>query len=312
MIAAPIWGAGAAAPPPPADPEIIVNGKRIILEGGEWEFDRSVGIGATHVSRPMKWKACIPAGDQIVMLRQLLGAMPAVQVAAGSGTLCGKMSFRFRGNRVTGRQGCRVVVVGEQLTASYDRSQWLEAIVTEDRIAVESEIATDGGARGPSRTSWRMTARRVGICRMPQTFASKSAAPGMLTRAAEPAPAAIPPRLFLEPLDVSLSITRDMLASPLMEEGRDTLPAREDDIVVIGRRLRRAKLHFANEGRLLVWCHTDVSTGDARVDRIACAIVQACVREGVSELLPVRACYARKVALLDDDIRAARGRKPTS
>ncbi|QJU57878.1 hypothetical protein HL653_08800 [Sphingomonas sp. AP4-R1] len=325
LIAAPLWAASAAAPPPPADPEIVVNGKRIILEGGEWEFDRSTGITQSAGLSNMpasNWRACLPTGSQVSILRRLLGAMPAVQTTATGGTICGQMGFRIRGNRVVGHQNCSILFAGVLPARTYHRSQRMIATVGEDQVAVEFDQTDDmpppsrsigipSEGLGLRRFNWRLAARRVGACPLPNMAASRSRVTPPLLANAEPAPTAIPPRVFLEPLNVSLTITEDMLASPLTA-ARDALPASEDDIVVIGRRLRRAKLHFANEGRLLTWCHTDVSTGDARVDRIACAIVQACVREGVTDLLPVRACYARKVAYFDDAVHAARSRAPSS
>lgn len=328
LIAAPLWTASAAAPPPPADPEIVVNGKRIILQGGEWEFDRSAGVtltaGVSNIPSS-NWKACLSAGSQASILRRLLGAMPIVQATPSGGMLCGEMSFRTRGNRVIGHQNCSILYAGAMITKTYHRSQRMIATVGEDEVAVEFDQSDDipppppSGVGAPStgyglrHFNWRLAARRVGACPLPNVVASRSAAPAAPSGPIEASSAAIPPRIAqLEPLQLSLHITNDMLASPFGRQTRDALSAGDDDIVVIGRRLRRAKLHFVNEGRLLVSCHADVSTGDARIDRIACAIVQACVREGITELLPVRACYARKVAYLDDAVRAARSRAPSS
>ncbi|TXC71449.1 hypothetical protein FSB78_11225 [Sphingomonas ginsenosidivorax] len=74
-----------------------------------------------------------------------------------------------------------------------------------------------------------------------------------------------------------------------------------DDIVVVARRLRRLRLTYASSGRILRWCRTSISSGDRRVDRIGCAIVRACVREGFGDRGPDIACFRRKVESLEPD-----------
>ncbi len=77
-----------------------------------------------------------------------------------------------------------------------------------------------------------------------------------------------------------------------------TVPARptaEDEIVVIARKLRKVRLNYASRGQWVTKCEADVSSGDPRIDRIMCAIVKACVREGNREVKETQACVAAKI-----------------
>lgn len=69
----------------------------------------------------------------------------------------------------------------------------------------------------------------------------------------------------------------------------------EDEIVVIARKLRKVRLNYASRGQWVTKCDADVSSGDPRIDRIMCAIVKACVREGNREVKETQACVAGKI-----------------
>ncbi len=93
--------------------------------------------------------------------------------------------------------------------------------------------------------------------------------------------------------------------SPALPPQTATIPAQPqpdalgDDIVVVARKLRKLRLHYASSGRLLSWCHADISSGDKRVDRIGCAILRACVREDNNTTQTALACFRRKVDEVD-------------
>lgn len=71
-----------------------------------------------------------------------------------------------------------------------------------------------------------------------------------------------------------------------------------DDIVVIARKLRRLRLHYASSGRALRWCHTDIPSGDPRLDRIGCALIRACVRDGFDDTASALVCVNRRIDML--------------
>ena len=98
--------------------------------------------------------------------------------------------------------------------------------------------------------------------------------------------------------------------SDLPAPARPPVEGKPDDIVVIARRLRLMRLHYASSGRILAWCHADVSSGDKRVDRIGCAMLRACVREGNETRDTALTCLRRKideVAADADDAARPRG-----
>ncbi len=77
------------------------------------------------------------------------------------------------------------------------------------------------------------------------------------------------------------------------------------EIVVIGRKLRKVRIHYAMRGPWVRSCTTEVSSGDPRVDRIMCAILRACVKSGHREVADAKACIAARVDSLTDAAEAA-------
>lgn len=69
----------------------------------------------------------------------------------------------------------------------------------------------------------------------------------------------------------------------------------DDEIVVIGRKMRLVKLTYHMVGPYVRNCDISVSSGDARIDRIVCAMVKICTREGHREPLEATACVKGKI-----------------
>ncbi len=69
----------------------------------------------------------------------------------------------------------------------------------------------------------------------------------------------------------------------------------DDEIVVIARKLRKVRLNYTTRGQWVTKCEAEVSSGDPRIDRIMCAIVKACVREGNREAKETQACVAGRI-----------------
>ncbi|WP_313334100.1 hypothetical protein [Sphingobium yanoikuyae] len=84
----------------------------------------------------------------------------------------------------------------------------------------------------------------------------------------------------------------------------DPAPA-DDEIIVIARKMRLVKIDYAAFGTDLRQCAITTSSGDARIDRIMCAMLSACVREGVSDPAGGKACINAKIASFEDEVMPA-------
>ncbi len=71
----------------------------------------------------------------------------------------------------------------------------------------------------------------------------------------------------------------------------------EQDVVVIGRRMRLVRLDYALNGAHLRRCDVKVSSGDTQVDRIMCAVLRRCVTAGYREPRPAKRCMDASIDL---------------
>lgn len=92
-----------------------------------------------------------------------------------------------------------------------------------------------------------------------------------------------------------------LAAIPVRSQSTLPVPA-ENDIVVIARKMRQVKIDYAAFGTDLRQCVITSSSGDARIDRIMCAMLSACVREGVSDPAGGKACINAKIASFEDEV----------
>ncbi|CAM5299731.1 hypothetical protein SSCI18S_00432 [Sphingobium scionense] len=92
-----------------------------------------------------------------------------------------------------------------------------------------------------------------------------------------------------------------LAAIPVRSQSTLPVPA-ENDIVVIARKMRQVKIDYAAFGTDLRQCVITRSSGDARIDRIMCAMLSACVREGVSDPAGGKACINAKIASFEDEV----------
>jgi hypothetical protein len=88
---------------------------------------------------------------------------------------------------------------------------------------------------------------------------------------------------------------------PIAAKSAQSIPADSGDILVVARKLRRLRLRYRTSGRTLASCQPDVSSGDPRLDRMGCAILRACIREGAEEQDRALKCFRRKVDELNPD-----------
>ena len=102
----------------------------------------------------------------------------------------------------------------------------------------------------------------------------------------------------------SLGRTLGLLAAWAALSAQQAVPAQDDDIVVIARKMRLVRLNYALSGPWLQRCEAERSSGDPRIDRIMCAMLRACISEGFREPRPAMACMNRRL----DDLDGARVR----
>jgi hypothetical protein len=94
-----------------------------------------------------------------------------------------------------------------------------------------------------------------------------------------------------------------LLSAPIQGQSPATQsasPSAENDIIVIARKLRKVRISYLPFGRHLKHCNVTISSGDPRMDRIACAIVRACVADGYTEPASARRCFYNRVDSLGD------------
>jgi hypothetical protein len=71
----------------------------------------------------------------------------------------------------------------------------------------------------------------------------------------------------------------------------------DQDIVVIGQRMRLVTLDYALNGPHLRRCDIQISSGSTRVDGIMCAVLRRCITAGYREPLPAKRCMNASIDL---------------
>lgn len=291
-------------------PDIVVEGAPLRMVAGLWTFQSSPILSDTPPGQRMppprpgqSWQRCITEGDTRAILDQLVGERAMFDGTAS----CSRLTLSIARNRVRGNRRC---MIASPAGVAITRTTRLRARIAQ--LGLDADYLLENNVRGSDggKMRWRVTARRVGYCAGAQ--------------ASTPAPAPVPVSTPAEPLiRADLGRPEEPLPSgpqpgvtdqsPASNGARAPVPAenqaeaRKDDIVVVARRLRVMRLHYASDGALFRWCHADTSSGDPRIDRIGCALVRACVREGNDATATVLGCYHRKVDTLDPVAAAGRG-----
>jgi hypothetical protein len=73
-------------------------------------------------------------------------------------------------------------------------------------------------------------------------------------------------------------------------------PAAASDVVVTAERLRKLQLATTMEGGKLSGCSVRVSSGDARIDTVACQAMSVCAGQGVTNSEALADCVDNRVA----------------
>jgi hypothetical protein len=72
------------------------------------------------------------------------------------------------------------------------------------------------------------------------------------------------------------------------------VPAVEDEIVVIGRRLEQASVNVSKDKQGRFYCSMSVTSGNVKLDERLCRAASKCVMKGASNSDAVRVCIDRK------------------
>ncbi|HEU0097751.1 MAG TPA: hypothetical protein VFQ67_03155 [Allosphingosinicella sp.] len=83
-------------------------------------------------------------------------------------------------------------------------------------------------------------------------------------------------------------------------------PAAENDILVIGQRVRKIKFRIKLDKAGGTVCRITRSSGDAEIDRLACDTARPCVRPDIVTKAAMTACLEPRWAQLPAQIAARR------
>jgi hypothetical protein len=100
--------------------------------------------------------------------------------------------------------------------------------------------------------------------------------------------------IFLEPVPRAIAVST-LLLTTVASSAQDVVA--DQDIVVIGRRMRLVTLDYALNGAHLRRCNIQVSSGNARVDRIMCAVLRRCITAGYREPPQAKRCMNASIDL---------------
>lgn len=75
-----------------------------------------------------------------------------------------------------------------------------------------------------------------------------------------------------------------------------TPSADNEDIVVIGRKMRKVRLNYALWGPHMKRCDVELSGGDEHIDRFVCTVLNACIKDGFRDAISAKACLEERIA----------------
>ncbi len=73
----------------------------------------------------------------------------------------------------------------------------------------------------------------------------------------------------------------------------------EGDIVIIARKMRMVSINYAMFGPYMRRCDVEKSSGDARIDRMVCAVLKDCIHHGYREIGSAKLCIRQRIDTLD-------------
>lgn len=69
-----------------------------------------------------------------------------------------------------------------------------------------------------------------------------------------------------------------------------------EDIVVIGRKIRKVRLNYALWGPHMKRCDVEISSGDEQIDRFVCTVLNACIKDGFRDAISAKTCLDERIA----------------
>ncbi|UZK66196.1 hypothetical protein [Sphingomonas sp. M1-B02] len=108
-----------------------------------------------------------------------------------------------------------------------------------------------------------------------------------------------------------MALAAALLASPassmpLLQPQSAVPTLTDDEIVVIGRKLRRALVAYSARGNRLGKCIVERSSGDNKVDRMLCDMVASCIRDGNRQRLLAEICLNARIEAFEARVPSRR------
>ncbi|GAA0672008.1 hypothetical protein FHT00_001799 [Sphingomonas insulae] len=306
----------AAQAGPTTGQDIIVKAGPPRMEAGLWSFHAGAvsvdPVAGSHGHRgrgPQDWSLCIGDGNTPAILEQLIGA----RAVSDEGGLCSRMGLTITRDRVNGSRRCALAAQAEGdagVVTGLVAETRMRAAIAATSLTADYTLRVGSPGYAAPKSRWRVSARRMGDCQ-------RASAPAPVTAVAAPIAVAPPSATAARPERSEATADDALVDGPLpgtpghpdVAEGAPATtplrasvaetPGEPEDIVVIARKLRRIRLHYASSGKAFRWCHADISSGDPRLDRVGCAMVRACVREGEDTTDAVLGCVKRRIDTLD-------------
>lgn len=102
------------------------------------------------------------------------------------------------------------------------------------------------------------------------------------------------------------------LAVSVVVHGAQISAPADDDLVVVGRKLRTVRIHYQRQGQRLARCEVTQSSGKPAIDHLMCAFVRSCVANGFTSPRRAMACVNERIDRLATDSPDAVPEIPTA
>ncbi|HEU4959270.1 MAG TPA: DUF3617 family protein [Sphingomonas sp.] len=281
---------------PQDEGDVVVTGKRPHLDAGLWHFTLwpshgvSEGEGLSRrqiVTRGHQWDSCVTDSGFEATLMRFLGAGPD----GDAGNTCSRMRAHVARGKLNASVTCTFHPPGTM--ARLDMTQRYYGKLSPAKLDLSTTTVFEQNGERTGDLTGKLTAERVGEC---PSSTPPASGPAIAPLTIKLIPPPEPPRTDPAPEPAIQPPPPPVGPKPASQPDARS----PDDIVVVARKLRKIRLHFASDGRHFSWCHADISSGDPRLDRIGCAIVRSCVEQGYDDQDSALQCFDRKVATLDE------------
>lgn len=95
----------------------------------------------------------------------------------------------------------------------------------------------------------------------------------------------------------TLAVALPSAVSFVPAQDQTQIPSAEnEDIVVIGRKIRKVRLNYALWGSHMKRCDVELSSGDEHIDRFVCTVLNACIKDGFRDAISAKSCLDERIA----------------